>query len=370
MALHTVTQIHIQKSDLHETKIYQESFNDIDLETGQLLLRVVRFGFSANNVTYAALGDKMGYWGFFPAKFAADVVLDDQQFGILPVWGFAEVVASKHSDIKIGKRVYGYLPFASHVIVTADSVKKTGFVDVNPSRKSIHKVYDQYLFVDNDLAYDASREVWQMNFRPLFMTSFVLGMHVRDNCNEGQVLMSSAASKTALGAASYLRSLKHREFKVIGLTSPSNLSFVEDTGFYDNVLSYHALPELDANSTTWLLDFAANGNLHDQLHAHLSTNFIKTSLIGATDWSAENKPSMKTLNSSVFFAPSEVQQRLSVMGQADFMHAYATAWKNFARIAGSFMSENQFEGIEQLLELYDKALENKLDTTTLVDASF
>ncbi len=31
-------------------------------------LRVDAFGFTANNITYAAAGDLIGYWTFFPAS--------------------------------------------------------------------------------------------------------------------------------------------------------------------------------------------------------------------------------------------------------------------------------------------------------------
>lgn len=364
MTTHTISQIHINKTNLHDTHVHEVSFDDNELQQGQLLLKVDRFGFSANNITYAALGDKMGYWGFFPAGEHSD------KYGIMPVWGFAEVVASKHDEVPVGKRVYGYLPFASHLVVDVSNLKDTGFHDSNKARVSINKVYDQYLFVDSDPAYIAQREVWQMNFRPLFMTSFVLGLHVNDNAAQGQVLLSSAASKTALGTAAYLTSLKDRNFKVIGLTSEGNKTFVENTGCYDHVLSYQALPELDANTSAWLLDFAANGDVHDTLHGHLADNLQKISLIGATDWSASNKPSMTQANSSVFFAPAEVQQRIKEMGQGGFMLSYAGAWKNFATVSAKLMQEQSFEGTEALISLYQSALDNRLVTSTLVDASF
>ena len=49
-------------------------------------LRVERFGLTANNVTYGAFGDQLGYWQFFAAP---------EGWGRIPVWGFGEVVASR-----------------------------------------------------------------------------------------------------------------------------------------------------------------------------------------------------------------------------------------------------------------------------------
>ena len=56
------------------------------LEPGEVLLRVDRFGLTANNITYGVVGDLMGYWNFFPAP---------EGWGRIPVWGFADVVASR-----------------------------------------------------------------------------------------------------------------------------------------------------------------------------------------------------------------------------------------------------------------------------------
>ena len=37
-----------------------------ELQTGQVLFRVDRFAFTANNISYALAGDMLGYWRFFP----------------------------------------------------------------------------------------------------------------------------------------------------------------------------------------------------------------------------------------------------------------------------------------------------------------
>lgn len=38
-----------------------------DLKDGDILVSIERFAFTANNVTYGAAGDTIGYWKFFPA---------------------------------------------------------------------------------------------------------------------------------------------------------------------------------------------------------------------------------------------------------------------------------------------------------------
>ncbi len=40
----------------------------LELETDDVALRIERFAFTANNVTYAVLGRSMSFFGFFPAE--------------------------------------------------------------------------------------------------------------------------------------------------------------------------------------------------------------------------------------------------------------------------------------------------------------
>lgn len=39
-----------------------------DLWTNEVLLGIEHFAFTANNITYAAFGDVVQYWNFFPTE--------------------------------------------------------------------------------------------------------------------------------------------------------------------------------------------------------------------------------------------------------------------------------------------------------------
>ncbi|MET8679558.1 DUF2855 family protein [Streptomyces sp. NPDC004647] len=60
-----------------------------EIRDGEALLRVDRVGLTADNVTYAALGESFRYWEFFPTRAG---------WGIVPLRGFAEVVASRNGS--------------------------------------------------------------------------------------------------------------------------------------------------------------------------------------------------------------------------------------------------------------------------------
>ena len=90
-------EFQVQKTDLHKTKIV-----DVDsapLKNGEVRAKVDLFSFTANNITYGVAGDQIGYWQFFPAHGA-------EGQGLLPVWGFADIVESKHAVVPVGERLY------------------------------------------------------------------------------------------------------------------------------------------------------------------------------------------------------------------------------------------------------------------------
>src|SRR5215470_5140130 len=165
-----------------------------DLGSGEALLRVDTFAFTANNVTYAVAGDMMSYWSFFPAE---------PGWGRVPVWGFGDVLASDCAGITAGERVFGYFPMSTHLVVRPGSVGSSGFVDAQPHRVALPGVYNQYTRVANDQGYAKEHEDQQMLFRPLFMTAFLLDDFITDNDGFGArtVVLSSASSKTAIGLA-------------------------------------------------------------------------------------------------------------------------------------------------------------------------
>ncbi|MGQ8366149.1 DUF2855 family protein [Glaciecola sp. 1036] len=361
-------QIWVDQKDLSKTKVVNIELDMEQLQPDEVLLEVESFGFSANNITYAAFGFKMGYWGFFPTD-----TNEEPGFGITPVWGFAKVKASKHPKVKVGEKVFGYLPMASHWVIQVGKEAAHGFSDIHPKRKSISPVYDQYIRCSADPGYVADREAWQLSFRPLYMTSFVLDDYVAELSKGESLILSSASSKTALGTAQLLKDQKAArgvDYKVIGLTSASNVDLVTATDCYDQVISYEELTLLDKQQKYWLLDFAAKGSLISELSQLLGNNLVKVTLIGATDWNASEKPNPKLHDAEIFFAPARVKLRQSEWGHQAFLEKYSNAWQAFAtKIKDQFFVKHVI-GNEDIIQLYLATLNGKADTKALNVLSF
>jgi hypothetical protein len=214
-----------------------------DLADGEALLRVDRVGVTANNVTYAVLGDSMRYWEFFPPEPRGL----DRTWGLGPLWGFADVAGSTVPGVEPGQRVYGYLPPAGHLVVKPGRADATGFRDTSAHRAELPSPYNAYRLTTGDPAYRAADEDLLILFRPLFYTSFMLADQLIDQGyhDASALVFSSASSKTAYAAAFELRG---RGPRLVGLTSAGNVEFTRSLGCYDEVLSYDEVASLDSGS--------------------------------------------------------------------------------------------------------------------------
>ncbi len=293
------------------------------LAEGDVQLAIDSFSFTANNVTYAMFGEKMKYWEFFPT--------DDPAYGSIPVWGFADVVASAAEGIAVGERFYGYYPMSSHLVVKASRVSPHSFVDASAHRAGLPAIYNQYLRTSIDSMYRKDREGEIAILRPLFATSFLLEDFLADNSFFGakQVLVSSASSKTAYGTAACF-AMRASGIAVVGLTSPGNLTYTKSLGCYDEVVAYDALATLDANTATVYCDFAGNADLRAKIHTLLGDALTYSCSIGGTHWDhlggTRDLPGPRP---TLFFAPSQAKKRIGEWGAMGFQNQLTTAWEAF-----------------------------------------
>ncbi|OYU15892.1 MAG: hypothetical protein CFE37_03770 [Alphaproteobacteria bacterium PA4] len=301
-------ELHVRRDDLAAVAAVPQV---LAAGPGQALLRVDLFALTANNVTYAAHGVDMAYWGFFPAP---------EGFGIVPVWGFATVMDSQVDGIAVGQRFYGYWPMASHALVTPVKVSPRGFTDGAAHRQKLPPVYNNYVVASD--AYGS--EAVQALFRPLYTTSFVLDAMLSASPAETLVL-TSASSKTALGLA---QAAKGRQ-RVIGLTSAGNRTFTEATGYYDAVLTYDDPAGLAGSGPVALIDFSGNGGVRRAVHTALGDRLIESHVVGDTHWDTANSNVLPGVTPRLFFAPSVIVERMAEWGAAGFEERLSAAWRGF-----------------------------------------
>ncbi len=305
----SITELYVRRDDLGAIS---SVVRDRDPGPGEILLRIDRFALTANNMTYAAHGVDMAYWGFFPAP---------DGFGIVPVWGFATVIESHVEAIAPGSRFYGYWPMASHAVVTPVKISPRGFVDGADHRRHLPQVYNNYVVASP--AYGA--ETLQALFRPLYTTSFVLDQMLADSAAT-VLLLTSASSKTALGLA---EAAKGRQ-QIIGLTSAGNIGFTKASGYYDQVLEYGDAAGIAAlTGKIALIDFSGNGAVRHALHDGLGDRLIESHIVGDTHWDVANSNRLPGVAAKPFFAPTVIVERVAQWGAAGFEDRLAAAWQRF-----------------------------------------
>ena len=338
----------IKREDLHEVRI--EDSEPPALEDAQALLRVETFGLTANNITYAVMGEAMSYWKFFPAP---------DGWGRMPVWGFAEVADANGTGLEDGTRIYGYLPSSSHLVVQPERVDERGFRDGAPHRAELPSAYQGYRNVTADPAYDAEREDEQMVFWPLFYTSWLIDDFLADEGFFGAetILLGSASSKTALIAA-YM--LAQREgLRIVGLTSPGNLEFVEGLGIYDSPVTYDEVGGLDREQAVYV-DMSGDGEVRWQVHERFGDDLAHSCVVGMShreQLGAGRHGSLPGPNPEFFFAPTRITKRTEDWGAAGLDERVTDAWRPFVEWAHEWLEIRRGDGPEGLKAAYLEVLD-------------
>ena len=335
-----MSELQIRRDDISVTRIVERERPEP--AEGEVLLRVDRFGYSANNVTYAVAGDTLNYWRFFPTG--------DEMWGLVPVWGFAEVVASNTVEIAVGERLFGYLPPRKHLVVKPSRVGAEQFVDATPHRAELAAGYNVYRRTG---AMSADAEARHMLLWPLYVTSWCLADALERDRRFGaeRIVVASASSKTAIGLAFALSRQKER-VPVTGLTSRRNVAFVEGLGLYDTVLAYDDLGTLDGTPTA-IVDMSGDAAMLGRLHRHLGDAMRRTLDVGLTHWEAPRRAEGRNRErSTFFFAPAHIQERIRQWGPQTFAERTGAFMREATEDSRRWLELEEVFGLEALAKLH------------------
>ena len=343
-----IAAFQVRKDKLSDTK--RVSAPAPELADGEVLVKVDRFAFTANNVTYGVVGERIGYWKFFPVA--------DDGWGIIPVWGFGDVVESKCEGISAGERLYGYWPMASHLVMTPAKISETRLFDGAAHRQDLPPVYNSYARVGNEAHYDPAMDDERMTLFPLYATSFCLYDFFKDNdwFGAAQIIIPSASSKTAIGTAYAIRT-DDAPPAMIGLTSVRNKAAVEALKLYDSVLTYDEIDAIDAGKPSAIIDMSGNGDVLGTLHKHLGDNMTYTSNVGVTHYDANAMgPDFIRERSAMFFAPGHIQKRAKDWGPGEFEKRAFAFWRDAAVKSRDWLTIRKETGADTVARVYHEVL--------------
>ncbi len=126
-------------------------------------VEIERFALTANNLTYAKLGDAFGYWRYFPAP---------RGWGRTPVWGVGRVTQSATPILVEGERVFGFFPISTQCALKPAPRGAFGFADAAPHRLGLPAAYNDYRLIDRDPRFDRDDANAFLALRPLFILGF------------------------------------------------------------------------------------------------------------------------------------------------------------------------------------------------------
>lgn len=345
----------VRRSNYRESRwIETPPAASVELAPGQALLRIEKFAFTANNITYAVVGDMVGYWKFFPAE---------DGWGRIPVWGIGVVERSSAEGLNPGDRFFGYYPMSSYLVVGPVKTSAQGFVDGAPHRQALPPTYNQYSRMTPELGFAPAEDDAVMVFRPLFMTAFVIDDFLADNDFFGAktVILSSASSKTAFGTGFLLSKRTSPKREVIGLTSRGNLAFASGLGCYDCVVTYDQLDSLSKDQSTVFVDMAGNAETLASVHRHFGDQLKYSCRVGLTHWE-DNKPAGKLPGPEpkFFFAPDQIRKRTKDWGPEGVQQRFAAAWASFMGLVNAKIVFDHAAGPAAVERVYNETLEGRV----------
>jgi hypothetical protein len=315
----------VGRGDLSRTRVVRAG--SLEPGQGEVLFEVERFGFSANNITYALLGEEARYWDLFPAA---------PGWGRIPAWGYLRVTASRVPGVEPGRRALGLVPMATHVKLRAGRVRPGTFTEQSPHRAGLSSVYNVYAWADGP-----GDDAWLV-LRPVFWLSFMLDDYLTGRPLDW-VIVTSASSKAAIGLGWLLR---RRGIRVTALTSAGHAEFAG--GRYDEVLTYDEVPGLDGAGAV-LVDIAGNASVRDRIRAHLGLRLAETVVAGSTHQADGGQAGM-------FSAPGRITERAGELGWAELERRFSAALAEFAESSRGWLKIEYAEGLDGAARVYEQVL--------------
>ncbi|MBD0281253.1 MAG: DUF2855 family protein [Thermoleophilaceae bacterium] len=326
-----MSDFEVRKDDLRQTRFTSGEPRRDEVADGDAQLEIVKFGFTANNVTYGAIGDMVGYWRFFPAS--------DTAYGRIPAWGYGDVVASRSAGVEPGQRFYGYFPMSTYLTVRPQS-GGPGFIDVTPHRTELPAVYNRYVRVDPGQPHEDA----VMILRPLFSTGWLIAEYLK---NAGRVIVSSASSKTAYSTTFVLT---EKGIPTTGLTSPRNRDYTTSLDLYDEIITYDEIATRLSGSGVYV-DFAGNRDVSRAVHE--GAKLTKSIQVGLTHWDHPRAgDGLPDPQPEFFFAPAHIERLSKELGPGRLQESIRESLSRLAQRLDRFMEIEASDDVEGVFRAF------------------
>lgn len=316
----TTIGLEVDRTDFSKSRLRREDL--AELGRNEVRFRIDRFALTANNVTYAVVGDMLGYWSFFPTQGG---------WGRVPAMGWGEVIASTHPEVATGGRYYGWFPMSQHIDMSVTPAAE-GLRDEGEHRAGHAHVYRTYTATDRDAFYQAGVDAEDRHalLRGLFLTAYLADDFLGENDYYGatRLVVLSASSKTAIGLAQ--RAAQRELAEIVGVTSAANAAFVKSLGWYDRVVAYDDIDTIPVDGGAVSVDMSGNAAVLERVHARFGGQLKYSMAIGISHHDApRGMPPSVGPTPEMFFAPTQVSKRLQEWGPEKYRERLVGALHEF-----------------------------------------
>jgi hypothetical protein len=252
---------------------------------------------------------------------------------------------------------------ASHAVLRPGKVREDQFVDIAEHRQGLPALYNGYRRTQAEPEFLQAMDVERCLLFPLFATSWLIYDYLVDNDFFGarQVLIGSVSSKTGFGLAEMLHNDAAVTQRIVGLTSPSNVAFVEGLGCCDQIVVYGEETNIDATLPAAYVDMSGDARLTAALHNLLGDNIVESAMVGATHW--EERGDVGTLpgaRPTFFFAPAQIAKRDGEWGPGVAMMKAIMASAEVAKKVQDELAVEWTRDVQDLATLWLDLLDNKV----------
>ncbi|KAM0704131.1 hypothetical protein Q7P35_008364 [Cladosporium inversicolor] len=136
---------------------------------------------TANNLTYARLGSLAKWWDAFPVSpFLPPPYNDTTTYGIVPVWGYAQILETQIAGLDVGMLLYGFWPSSTLPIdLQLTPTEPIGhYIDTTPHRQTMWSYYHRYTLAPTSLDLNSPSLAAEIVFKPLFECAHSLNAYV------------------------------------------------------------------------------------------------------------------------------------------------------------------------------------------------
>jgi hypothetical protein len=345
--------LEVDRSNLDAARVKHEAGGTL-LEN-QILVRVERVAMTANTMTYAALGDTLGYWRLFPSE---------PGWGRIPAWGHGRVIVSRSAECEVGTLLFGLFPLASSVVLTVRR-SRLGFKVTDSHRSGLNPVYNQY-FQEADVSDDVLAA--KAAFHPLLILSFVLHHHLKESgwFDADEVVVLSASSKTALGFAFLARN----DVPCTGLTSLRQQEWLEATRVYGKVSDYARGASEILGRRVLIVDFSGDAAVMERLMLELGARVAWVVKVGYTHVAEAVVlgTAEESARSEVFFGPAHIERLVRTLGGAEFNRNFERALSAFVAASRPWFTVHYVDGMAQLVGEYQRLRRGALPAAEIMIA--